>query len=96
DYLVINSDTSITEILRLAPTDAGIYSNHLRSLLIKLRDNPELGQAFKAIINSPQPIEIDTLLAYQLERLGLIQRTPQGDRVYPSCQLYKLYFANKL
>ena len=95
-HLVNNSDISLREILRLATTDTGIYNSYLRSLLITLRDNPELSQAFLEIINSNQPAKIDTLLAYQLYRLGLIQWTAEGDRLFPSCQLYKLYFANRL
>ena len=95
-YLVNNPNTSLQEILSLAPTDTGIYNSYLRSLLITLRDNPDLSQAFLQVINSQQPIKIDTLLAYQLYRLGLIQWTSQGDRISPSCQLYKQYFRQRI
>ncbi|MEY2832003.1 MAG: hypothetical protein RLZZ574_1261, partial [Cyanobacteriota bacterium] len=37
-----------------------------------------------------------TLLAYQLYRMGLIQWSKEVNFVFPSCELYKLYFLPRL
>ena len=95
-YLVANQQKSLTEILQQAPTDTGIYSSYLREHLLNLRSNSELKLAFLQIISNTKATQIDTLLAYQLYRMGLIQWTHKGDRVLPSCQLYRLYFSERL
>jgi hypothetical protein len=38
----------------------------------------------------------NAILAYQLYRMGLIQWSKEGDSVFPSCELYKLYFLPRL
>ena len=95
-YLKVNPQKSLREILQQAPTDAGIYNSYLREHLINLRSNTELKLAFSLIITSAEPVQIDTLLAYQLYKMGLIRWTDQGDCILPSCQLYRLYFSERL
>ncbi|WP_019506860.1 AAA-like domain-containing protein [Pleurocapsa sp. PCC 7319] len=95
-HLVHNPEQSLAELLQQAATDMGIYSSYLRQHLINLKSNSKLTKVFLDILNSPEPIQIDTLLAYQLYRMGLIQWSKGGNRVIPSCDLYKLYFPPRL
>ena len=95
-YLKTNPQKSLIEVLQKAPTNSGIYNNHLLGILINLKNNPELELAFLTIISNVEPTQIDTLLAYQLYHIGLIRWTDKGDRVLPSCQLYRLYFSERL
>ncbi len=95
-YLVNNPRQSLTELLQQAATDTGIYNSYLRQHLINLKSNSKLSQVFLDILKSPKPIQVDTLLAYQLYRMGLIQWSNKGNSVIPSCELYKLYFLPRL
>ena len=95
-HLSSDSETNLTVLLEQAPTDIGIYSSFLRQLLFNLRANDQLAQEFFKIIQSETPIQIDALLAYQLYWMGLIQWSNSGNTVFPFCELYQLYFRDRL
>ena len=99
DYILANltnnSQKNLEQILQQSATDTGIYNSYLRQHLISLRDNPILSDIYLKILNSPQPMQVDTLLAYQLYRMGLIKWS-ENNSVIPSCELYKLYFLPRL
>ncbi|MEM8674319.1 MAG: AAA-like domain-containing protein [Cyanobacteria bacterium P01_G01_bin.67] len=95
-HLIKEPQISLEIVLEQATTDIGIYGSFLRQHLINLRANSELAHVFLEIINSQIPIQIDTLLAYQLYRMGLIQWSNSGKTVIPSCELYRLYFQERL
>jgi hypothetical protein len=84
----------LEQLLQDAPTDAGIYQDHLRRHLVTLQENPELAAAFKQVINTPEPVRLETMQAYKLYSMGLIKR--QGNQVKPRCQLYQQYFLEHL
>ena len=90
-----NSQLSMDELLQQAATDTGIYSSYLRQHLINLKSNEKLTEIFLQILDSPQPIQVDTLLGYQLYRMGLIKWS-QNNAVVPSCELFRLYFLPRL
>ncbi len=77
-----------------APTQVGIYRDHLMRHLTTLQDHPELAAAFTTVIMAEEPIENETLLAYKLESMGLVAIL--GNRVTPRCNLYRLYFREQL
>ena len=95
-YLANNPLQSLSELLQQAATDTGIYSSYLRRHLINLKSNTKLSQVFSEILNNSTPIQVDTLLAYQLHRMGLIQWSTKGNYVMPSCELYRQYFLPRL
>ena len=74
-----------------APTPTGIYGEHLRSLLTLLQSVPKLLTAFKTVLMADEAVELDAILAYQLERMGLVNLS--GNLAMPSCDLYRLYFS---
>ena len=94
-YLAANNTVTLSELLEQSATDTSIYSSYLRQHLINLKSNPQLATAFLKILDSPEPVTIDTLLAYQLYRMGLIKWTDSG-AIAVSCELYQQYFLPRL
>jgi hypothetical protein len=82
---------TLEQLLQDAPTEAGIYSNHLRRYWENLQKNPELAEAFKKVVKSPEPVELERVQSYKLRSMGLVKQ--QGDKVTPSCDLYRQYFS---
>ncbi|HEY9810538.1 MAG TPA: AAA-like domain-containing protein [Halomicronema sp.] len=93
-YNLANRHLKLEELLKNAATDAGIYSEHLRRHLETLQQHPKLAVALKQVVNSPEPVKIETMLGYKLDSMGLINR--HGDYSSPKCHLYRLYFAPRL
>ncbi len=93
-YHLARQDLTLEQLLHDAPTDAGIYEEHLRRHWLTLKENPELAAALKDVVTATQPVRIETMQAYKLYRMGLIKRI--GDRVIPRCQLYQQYFRERL
>lgn len=93
-YRLACQDSTLERLLQDAATDAGIYEGHLRRHWLTLKENPELAAAFKEVVTATEPVRLETMQAYKLYRMGLIQRI--GDRVIPRCQLYQQYFRERL
>ena len=85
-----HDNLSFKELLRDAPTQAGIYSDYLRGLWGVLQKKPKIADAFKQLITSSVNMELEPVIAYQLESLGLVKL--DGNICLPACQLYSLYF----
>jgi AAA-like domain len=81
---------SLDRLLQSAPTEAGIYSNHLRRHLETLKSSPALWEAFRLVVESPKPVELNSMQIYKLHSMGLVQQN--NNQVLPSCQLYREYF----
>ena len=90
----LRQDVTLEKLLQDAPTDAGIYEAHLRRHWGTLKENPELAAGLKHVVTATEPVRLETMQAYKLYSLGLIQR--QGDRVMPRCELYQQYFRERL
>jgi hypothetical protein len=93
-YHLSHSATSMMEILTNAPTQTSIYGEHLRIYLLMLQNNPTLSKAYCEVVMSDAPVDLDAIVAYQLESMGLI--TLYEDKATPSCDLYRLYFRDRL
>ena len=89
-YLKTHPLITISELLAQAITDEGIYSHHLREHWLNLQQNSELATAFKKVIFSSTLVQIEPVLAYQLQSLGLVKLS--GNMVTPRCNLYNQYF----
>jgi hypothetical protein len=81
---------TLEALLETAPTEEGVFSNHLRRHLQNLRQNLELAEAFTLCVKSIEPVELDSDLAFKLQRMGLVKL--QGNSVTPRCNLYRQYF----
>jgi len=93
-YHLFCQDLSIGDLLRDAPTQTSIYREHLRSHLIMIQNSPILSTAFREVVMADAAVQLDAVPAYQLESMGLV--TLDGDRAAPSCDLYRLYFHDRL
>ncbi|MBW4508717.1 MAG: AAA-like domain-containing protein [Scytonematopsis contorta HA4267-MV1] len=92
-HLANNANKTLDQILEDAPTITSIYSSHLKNLLITLQENIELKAALQELIAARGKLNIDHILAYKLESLGLIKL--EGDSCTFSCELYRQYFSNQ-
>jgi hypothetical protein len=93
-YALVTQRITCTQLLAEAPTQIGIYRSHLQSHLVTLQKHPELAEAFKQVIFADRPVKLGTIAAYKLESIGFVNLL--GDEVTPSCELYRLYFQERL
>lgn len=82
---------SFQKLIDTAINYNGIYSSHLRHLLIILQKEPDLAQAYHQIINGEYNSHISTTLMYKLDSLGLI-KVSEAETCQPSCEIYRLFF----
>ena len=94
-YHVAQQDLTLAQLLQAAPTDAGIYGEHLRRHLWNLQQHPELAEAFEKVIMSENPVTLKSILAFKLNGMGLVNL--QGnDVVLRHESLYRPYFHSRL
>ncbi|MBD0337369.1 MAG: AAA-like domain-containing protein, partial [Cyanobacteria bacterium Co-bin13] len=93
-YNLARQDMSLEQLLAEAPTEAGPYGDHLRRHLWNLEQRPELAAAVKRIVASTQPVRLESVQAFQLHSMGLVNL--QGNDVTPRCELYRQYFKDRL
>ncbi|MBW4512737.1 MAG: AAA-like domain-containing protein [Scytonematopsis contorta HA4267-MV1] len=93
-YHLWRQEMTLKELLQAAPTQAGIYSDHLRGHLAILLEESELLSALQQVFTASSWVQIDAIAAYKLESMGLIEL--DGNHALPSCELYHLYFRKQL
>lgn len=93
-YYISQQDLTLSQLLEQAPTDAGIYGDHLRQHLWNLQQHPELMTAVKQAVMTSHPVRLEAMQAYKLHGIGLVNR--QGNNVTPRCDLYRLYLRDHL
>jgi AAA-like domain len=93
-YHLARQEVTLQQLLQDAPTHAGVYSDYLRRCLGNLQQQPELASALKQVVDTQNPVQLESVAVYQLDSMGLVQLN--GDRVTPSCELYRQYFNTNL
>ena len=93
-YYLCQGELSLSELLTTAATPNGIYRNHLEEHLVALQGSPALALAFKTVVDSKTGAVLDVITTHKLEGMGLVHM--QEGRVYPLCDLYRLYFQEQL
>jgi serine/threonine protein kinase len=89
-YQIARGRIDWENLLKSSPTEEGIYGNHLRRQLGNLREDPELLEAYKELVNGSRPLQLDSQLAFKLRSIGLVKLV--GNHVVPMCALYYQYF----
>lgn len=89
-YHLCHDDVTPEQLLLEAPTQAGIYGDHLRYYWALLQDYPDLLAALEPVAATDDGVQLESIVAYQLESMGLVKL--EGNRATPSCELYRLYF----
>ncbi|HBB33825.1 MAG TPA: hypothetical protein DDZ80_32130 [Cyanobacteria bacterium UBA8803] len=89
-----SGDITLQKLLQAAPTEAGIYSNHLRRHLGTLQQYPELAAAFIEVVKTEGWVTLESAQVFKLHSMGLVKL--QDNSVMPSCDLYRRYFRDRL
>jgi DNA-binding CsgD family transcriptional regulator len=87
-------ESSLTKLLEMSPTAQSPFINHLRELLGKLEECPELTEVYRELVNKNQPMILKTYQTFKLESMGLV-RVKNND-CFPRCDLYRQYFSQCL
>ena len=85
---------TLEQFLNSAPTEEGIFSNHLREQLWNLQHNPELESAYKKVVTANEPVRLDAEVGFKLHSMGLVKLL--GNDCVPSYDLYRRYFSERL
>ncbi|MGF1459586.1 MAG: AAA-like domain-containing protein [Leptolyngbyaceae cyanobacterium] len=93
-YHLSQQHMGVQELIAHAHTQSGIYSDHLRHLLAAIHPYKELQSALLKVIGAQEPIELQPIIAYRLESIGLIKL--EGNRATVSCGLYGQFFSQYL
>lgn len=93
-YQIKLRNLTLEQFLQEAISEIGIFSNPLRRLLNILKQSPELSSAYAKVVQSNEPVALDSLQIYQLHSIGLVQH--QQNLVAPCCKLYRDYFKRVL
>ena len=86
-YHLSRGELNLAQLLETAHESTGIYNHHLQRHWVTLQKQPELTTALFAVISATTPVKIDSILAYKLSSMGLIQQS--GNKAIPSCELYR-------
>jgi hypothetical protein len=92
-YEIARGSLNLEQFLQIAPTEEGIYGDHLCRHLVNLAD-ANLEAAMKQVIASSHPVRLEANLAFKLRSMGLVEL--RGNDVIPLCNLYRLYFKDRL
>lgn len=93
-YHIARNEITLEQLLETAPTDAGLYNDHLRRHLWNLEQHPELASAIKKVVDTDNPVQLESMQGFKLHSMGLVQL--QGNQVTPRCNLYRQYFRVRL
>jgi serine/threonine-protein kinase len=93
-YQVARQDTTLERLLREAPTEMGLYRDHLHGHLWNLQRHPELAAAFQQVLQASDAVQLESVSLFKLHSLGLIRL--EGNRAKLRCDLYHQYFQAQL
>jgi serine/threonine protein kinase len=91
-YSIVTEQLTWTGLTKVAATDQGPFGGHLRRHQWLLRDEPHLRDALKQVIETNQCS--DQMALFRLLQAGLIKGS--GDFYICRCDLYRIYFKDKL
>lgn len=89
-YTIAHDKLDFDTILRESTTEAGIYGDHLKQHLWNLERHPELMAAFRQVLMTDRPVRIESVLAFKLEGMGLVNQ--EGNEARVRHDLYRRYF----
>jgi hypothetical protein len=93
-YEIARGSLTLEQFLDISPTEEGIFGDHLRRHLFNLTADTNLEAAMKQVISSSNPVRLEPDQAFKLRSMGLIKL--RGNDVIPLCNLYRLYFKDRL
>ncbi|MEH2288195.1 AAA-like domain-containing protein [Nostoc sp.] len=93
-YQISKGNLTLEQFLEVAPTDEGLFGDFLYHYLLLIEDDKLLKTAIQQVINSDVFVKIDSIQAFKLRSMGLIES--KGNEVQFLCNLYRLYFQERL
>ena len=93
-YHIATNDLTLKQFLAIAPTEEGLYEDHLYRHLLILEENKQLKSAMLKLVNSDDAVTLEPIYAFKLKSMGLAES--KGNKVIPLCNLYRLYFGDRL
>jgi hypothetical protein len=93
-YYIAQQQLTLEQLLEIAPTEAGIYGDHLRRHLWSFQQHPDLAAAFAKVVAVDTGVELPSTQAFKLHSMGLVQL--RGNHVTPRFELYRQYFRDRL
>jgi hypothetical protein len=91
-YTLVTGQLTWADLMRAAPQDHGLFGDHLRHHHWLLRNKPDLKEALKQVIRHNRCT--DDMAFFRLLRAGLVKGS--GDVCKCRCDLYRMYFEDKL
>jgi hypothetical protein len=91
-FYKLKSGLTPEQVLDKASDDDGPFGDHLRNYFLRLLNHPELAGALKQVALGRGCS--DPRLAYRLQGAGLVRS--EAGRIVPRCNLYALYFRERL
>ena len=91
---ISKGNLTLSNFLEVAPTNQSPFGKFLNFYLSELEKDTLLKAAMQQVINSDVPVKIDSPQALKLRSLGLIEF--KGNEVQCLCNLYRLYFQERL
>ena len=91
-YTLVSENLSWSDLTHVATLDHGPFGDHLRRHHWLLREEPELRQAFKQVVDESQ--YSDEMALFRLLQAGLVKGS--GEAYVCRCELYRMYFKDKL
>jgi hypothetical protein len=94
-YHLAKKDITLDRLLQMAPTEEGLYGEHLRRHLLNLEESEDdLLSAVQQVVRADHPVRLGTADSFKLASMGLVRW--QGNDVMPMCDLYRVYFRERL
>src|SRR5919199_490556 len=72
-YQIARGEMSLAQLLQIAPTEGGLYGEHLRRHLLNLEGDEKLLAAMKQVVAVEHPVSISTSEAFKLTSMGLVK-----------------------
>ncbi|MDJ0797125.1 MAG: AAA-like domain-containing protein [Calothrix sp. MO_167.B12] len=92
-YRITRRKTTLEQLLKLAPTDAGPFGDHLRRHWWILKQHPDLAVGMKQIVATTAPVQLEPTQGFKLKSMGLVDL--QNNHVIPRFNLYREYFQER-
>lgn len=93
-YEITRGNLTLERFVAVAPTEEGLFGDHLRRHWLNVDADPELANAMRQVIASSTAVRLDSTSAFKLRSMGLV--TLRGNDVEPLCNLYQTYFSDRL
>ena len=91
-YYLYQGKITLEKLLEAAPTQAGIYGDHLRMQWDILAKDEKLAAAAKQVFSNQNSVQLEPILAHKLDSMGLVKLN--GNECMPSRNLYRRYFTH--